>query len=360
MSTLLQSQRRAFVIFLVALFILLLFVLKPFFLSFMVGGVLVIVFYPVYEYFLRFTRGRPYVSSLMATLGVTFFLLIPGALIASLVASQLFGVTDQVVQWVNSGQFYDLMKKWNLNLQHDISLIEKTFRIEVNVKALAANAVKQVAFYMYQYSPGVLAQTMSFFVHAFIMIVVVFFLFVEGKGLYKEAILISPMKDAHENALALEMRNMINAVVRGSFATAVIQGILAGIIFYFLDIQGYFVWGALTFLFSFIPIIGAAGVWVPAAIILFLVGETKSGIILTLYGVFVISMVDNLLKPLLMGGKNRVHPLLLFLSIMGGISLAGPVGILLGPITVAVFLAALKIYKQDYLPTVEGRMTNVK
>jgi predicted PurR-regulated permease PerM len=353
MNNLLQTQRRAFVVFLVALFILFLLVLRPFFLPFMVGGVLVIVFHPVYEHCLKFARGRAYLASLMATLGVTLFLIVPGTLIASLVASQLYGVADQVVQWVNSGQFFDLMNKWNVNLQHYIDLVEKTFRVQVNIRAVAANAVKQVAYYMYQYSPGVLAQTVTFFVQGFIMLVVVFFLFVEGKGLYEELILVSPMKDSHENALALEMRNMIYSVVYGSFVTALIQGLLAGIIFFFLGIQGYFVWGALTFLFSFIPIIGAAGVWGPAAIILFLLGEFKSGLILTLYGVLVISMVDNLLKPILMRGKNRVHPLLLFLSIMGGLNLAGPIGILLGPITVAVFLAALKIYKQDYLPARE-------
>jgi predicted PurR-regulated permease PerM len=316
----------------------------------MVGSVFVIVFYPLYEYCLRLVRGRAYLASLLATLAVTFFLFIPGTLIASLVASQLYGVADQVVQWVNSGQFFDLMMKWNLNLQHYISLAEQTFRIEVNIRPWppAAKMWPNTCINI----PGCLGPDGELLVQAFIMLVLVFFLFVEGKGLYEEVILVSPMKDAHENALAQEMRNMIYSVVHGSFVTALVQGLLAGLIFFFLGIKGFFVWGALTFLFSFIPIIGAAGVWVPAAIILFLLGEFKSGLILTLYGVLIISMVDNLLKPILMRGKNRVHPLLLFLSIMGGISLAGPIGILLGPITVAVFLAALKIYKQDYLQTV--------
>ncbi|MFO1519356.1 MAG: AI-2E family transporter [bacterium] len=350
MNSLPQVQRRSFIYFLLLLFALTLFILRPFFLTFIVGTVFVVLFYPLYRFFLRLTRGHRYLASGLSTVMVILFLILPGVLIASLVANQLYGVADQVIQFVDKGQLMELFQKWNLNFQKYINLIENTFHVQVNLKGVAANGVKQFAYYLYQYSPGVLAQTVTFFVHGFIMLVVVFFLFVEGKGLYEEIILLSPLKDAHENALALEMKNMIYSVVYGSFATALAQGILAGIAFYFLDVQGYIVWAALTFLFSFIPIIGAAAVWVPAAVILFLLGEFKGGLFLSLYGILVISMADNILKPLLMRGKNSVHPLLLFLSIMGGVGLAGPIGILLGPITVAVFLAALKIYKQDYLP----------
>jgi len=350
MTTLPQTQRRAFTIFLLALLTLLLFILKPFLLPCMVGMVLVILFYPLYAVLLRFFRGRAYMASFLTTFVVTIFLFIPGILITSLVASQLYGVVDRVIQFINAGQFSELLQQWNVNLQNLVTQIEQTFRIQVNLRMVAGNAIKQFAYYVYQYSPGVLAQTVTFFVQGFIMLVVVFFLFVEGRRLFDEFVVLSPMKDTHENALAIEIKNMIYSVVYGSFVTALVQGLLAGAAFYFLGVHGYFVWGALTFLFSFIPIIGAAGVWLPGSVILILTGETKSGIILIFFGALVISMVDNILKPLLMGGKSRVHPLLLFLSIMGGLVLVGPIGILLGPITVAVFLAALKIYKQDYLP----------
>jgi predicted PurR-regulated permease PerM len=248
----------------------------------------------------------------------------------------------------------DLLKNWNVHMQDYITRIEQTFRIQINLKSMAANTVKQFALYVYQYSPGVLAQTVTFFFQGFLMVIVVFFLFVEGKGLYNEIVVLSPMKTSHENALAREMKNMIYAVVYGSFVTALVQGFLAGIAFYFLGIQGYLVWGSLTFLFSFIPILGAGSVWVPAAVILFLLGEVKSAVFLTFYGALVISGIDNVLKPLLMRGKNKLHPLLLFLSIMGGLLFAGPIGILLGPVTLAVFLAALKIYKQDYFVPEKG------
>jgi predicted PurR-regulated permease PerM len=349
-----QTQRRAFLLFLLGLLTLFVFILRPFLVPLLLGGVLVLLFYPLYNWFLKFFRGHRYPASFCATFVVTVFLFLPGGLIVSLVVNQLLGMVDQVTQFVEKGQMVELLKNWNLHLQDYITQIEETFHIHVNLKAMAANTVKQFALYVYQYSPGVLAQTVTFFFQGFLMVIVVFFLFVEGKGLYNEIVVLSPMKMSHENALALEMKNMIYAVVYGSFVTAMVQGFLAGIAFYFLGIKGYLVWGSLTFLFSFIPILGAASVWVPATAILFLLGEVKSAVFLIFYGALVISGIDNVLKPLLMRGKSRLHPLLLFLSIMGGLLFAGPIGILLGPITLAVFLAALRIYKKEYLLAGKG------
>jgi predicted PurR-regulated permease PerM len=346
-----QTERRAFVLFLLGLLALFIFILKPFLMSLVLGAVLVILFYPLYKGCLKISRGHCYLASFLATFVVTVFLFLPGGLVASLVANQLLGMVGQIVQFVEKQQWMSLLEKWNFNLQHTLTLIEQTFRIQVNLRGMATNAVKQFAYYVYQYSPGVLAQTVTFFIQGFVMLIVVFFLFVEGKGLYRELILFSPLKHAHENVLALEMKNMIYAVVYGSFVTAFVQALLAGFAFFLLDIQGYLVWGALTFLFSFIPILGAASVWIPATVILFLLGETKSGIFLAIYGALIISGIDNVLKPLLMRGKSKLHPILLFLAIVGGLRFMGPIGILLGPIILAVFLAALKIYKLDYLQT---------
>lgn len=342
-------QKRAFVFLLLGIFTLLLFILKPFFMPLIMAFILVLLFYPLYTWFLKLCRGKAYIASFLTTFSITVFIFLPAALIASLVTNQILGLVDQAVQFVDKAHLLENFQQWNVAFQQYLTNLEQTFHIDINLRAIAANAVKQFAYYVYQYSPGVLAQTLGFFAYAFIMLIVVFFLFVEASGLYQEFIRLSPLEDKHERTLAQEMKDMIYAVIYGSFITALVQAILAGAAFYFLNIQGYLVWGSLTFLFSFIPILGAGSVWVPAAIILFLTGHTKSAIILTIYGAFVISMVDNFLKPLLMRGKNKIHPLLLFLSIIGGLALVGPIGILLGPITIAVFLAALKIYKQDYL-----------
>lgn len=314
------------------------------------GFVLVLLFYPLYTWFLKLGRGHAYLASFLTTFAIIAFIFVPAALVASLVTNQILGLVDQAVQFVDKAHLLDNVQQWNVSLQHYLTQIEQTFHVDINLRGVATNAVKQFAYYVYQYSPGVLGQTVGFFVQGFIMLIVVFFLFVEASGLYQEFIRLSPIEDKHEKTLAHEMQTMVYAVVYGSFITAFVQGVLAGGAFYFLNIQGFLVWGAVTFLFSFIPIVGAAGIWLPATIILFLTGNTKGAIFLLIYGFLIISSVDNVLKPLLMRGSNRIHPVLLFLSIIGGLSLVGPIGILLGPITIALFLAALKIYKKDYLP----------
>ncbi len=350
-------QKRAFIVLLLSIFTLLLFILKPFLMPIIVGGVLVLLFYPLYSWVLKLCRGRAYAASFITTFAVTIFIFVPAALIASLVTNQILGLVDQSVQFVDKAHLLNNVQELNGTVQNYLTQIEQTFHVDINLRAVASNAVKQFAYYVYKYSPGVLAQTLGFFLQSFIMLIVIFFLFVEGKYLYQEFILLSPIEDKHEITLAREMKDMIYAVVYGSFITAFVQAVLAGLAFYFLNVQGFLVWGALTFLFSFIPILGAGSVWVPAAIILFLTGNTKQAIFLAFYGALIISGVDNVLKPLLMRGKNKIHPLLLFLSIIGGLALVGPIGILLGPITVAVFLAALKIYKKDYLHLSEPKKT---
>lgn len=345
-----QTQRRIFIYFLLGLFVLIVFIFKPFLISLTLGTILVVLFYPLYEWLLKKFRNRRYLASFTSTFLVVIFIFLPISLIGSLVASQLSSIVEnQVIPFINRGDLIDLLQKWNWNIKSHLTQIENAFNIQINLKAVAATAIKQGAQYISAYSPNVLAQTVSFVLQTFVTLIVVFFLFVEGYGLYLELIKITPLKDSHEITLAVEIKNMIYSVIYGSFVTAITQGILAGLGFYFLNIQGYLVWGAVTFLFSFIPILGAGAVWLPAALILFLIGETKSGIILTLYGAVIISGIDNILKPLLMRGKNKIHPLLLFLSIIGSLLLIGPLGILFGPIIIAVFMASLKIYKQDYL-----------
>jgi len=343
-----KTERRTFIYFLFLLSLALLFLFKPFLMPIILAIVLVVLFYPLYAALLKLTRGHPYLASFLTTFSMTAFLFVPATLMASLVTHQLVGMVGSITNFIEQDAWTQQIDQWNVHFQTLLTQLEQTFQIQINLRGMATNAVKGLAVYVYQYSPSVVTQTFSFFLQAFVMLVVVFFLFVEGKKLYREFILISPLRDEHENELAAEMKGMIYAVVYGSFFTALVQCFLATLAFYFLGVPGFLVWGALTFLLAFVPIVGAAGVWIPATIILFLSGNTTQGIILAIYGTLIISGIDNVLKPLLIRGRSNLHPVILFLAIMGGLQWVGPLGILLGPVVVAVFLAALKIYKKDY------------
>ena len=222
-----QNQKRVFIGFLLGLFTLLLFILKPFFMPIILGSILVLLFYPLYNWFLKLSRGHAYLASFLSTFSITVFIFLPAALIASLVTNQIFSLVDQAVQFVDKARLLDNVQQWNNHIQYYVDKMEQTFHIQFDLRSVIANGIKQFAYYVYQYSPAVLGRTLSFFVEGFIMLIVVFFLFVEASGLYQELIRLSPIEDKHERTLAHEMKSMVYAVVYGSFITALVQGFMA-------------------------------------------------------------------------------------------------------------------------------------
>lgn len=148
--------------------------------------------------------------------------------------------------------------------------------------------------------------------------------------------------------LAYQFTNTVQASVQGYLLTSLAQGVLAAIAFALTGIHSYVVLGVLTFFMSMVPVIGAAGVWLPVCVWLFLQGETGWGIFNLLYGTLIISGIDNILKPLIIQGRTHIHPLLIFFSIFGGIKLFGPLGLLFGPVVTAMLIATINIYRSEF------------
>src|SRR6185369_16870293 len=143
----------------------------------------------------------------------------------------------------------------------------------------------------------------------------------------------------------------IRASVIGGGAVALSQGILAGFGFWALGIPSPLLWGVATLFFSFIPLVSAAGIWVPAAIILLLRGSWMYAAILAIYGTLVISLVDNVLRPILIGDATKLHTLLIFFSILGGLQVFGFLGLVMGPVVLAVGLALVEIFRREIIET---------
>jgi predicted PurR-regulated permease PerM len=133
-----------------------------------------------------------------------------------------------------------------------------------------------------------------------------------------------------------------------------IQGILGGLIFWFTGVQGALVWGVVMIILSILPVVGCSIIWIPAGIVMILTGYLWKGVLILAFGVFVISMVDNLLRPILVGRDVQMHPLLIFLSTLGGIALFGFSGFVIGPIITSLLLAIWTMYDQFYRGTTPG------
>lgn len=181
-----------------------------------------------------------------------------------------------------------------------------------------------------------------------IMIAALFFFLLDGPKMVSAIQMLSPLDDHYEQELLGEFDRVSRAVVLATLLSALAQGILAGIGFFFVGMQTVFLLMLLTTLLALIPFVGAAAVWVPCCLWLyFYEGRLGAAIGLAVYGCVVISMVDNIIKPLVLHGQSRLHPLLALISVLGGVAALGPIGILIGPMVVALLQTLLRILQRE-------------
>ena len=188
----------------------------------------------------------------------------------------------------------------------------------------------------------------NFGVGAMIMIISLYFFLLDGPKMMESLHGLFPMDDEHERELVQEFNNVSRAVVLATLLSALAQGILAGIGFYFCGLDAVFLLTLLTCGLAMVPFIGAAAVWVPCAIYLYVFeGNLTAAIGLAIYGTVVVSMVDNLIKPYILHGQSNLHPLVALLSVLGGVTALGPIGILIGPMVVVFLQTLLKILQRE-------------
>ena len=145
------------------------------------------------------------------------------------------------------------------------------------------------------------------------------------------------------------MRTVTQAVLYGQVLTAVIQGALGGLGLLICGVPNPLFWGAIMMITAFVPLLGTPLIWVPAAVGLILDGQTTRGIVLLIYGATIVMNIDNFLRPRLVSGRSKVHPVLILIGVLGGLRVFGFIGMLVGPLILAVLVALIKFYEQNYM-----------
>lgn len=271
-------------------------------------------------------------------------------------------------------QHPDILKK--LSEYHEkIDEIESAFtefkdqllggRILANIKLLANPTEEDVAAYgesLVDYFRGKLvtvgevttAFTFNLIFGAAIMIISLYFFLLDGPSMILTIQHLSPLDDEHESELVKEFGLVSRAVVVATLLSAVVQGLLAGIGYYFCGFDSVMLLMLITTAMALVPFFGAASVWIPASLYLFFIdNNVPAAIGLAIYGAAIISMADNVIKPFILHGQSNIHPLLALLSILGGIAALGPIGLLVGPMVVAFLQTLLKILHSE-LTTMEN------
>jgi predicted PurR-regulated permease PerM len=180
------------------------------------------------------------------------------------------------------------------------------------------------------------------------MIISLYYFLADGPAMIRALMRLLPLDDKYEAQLIEQFGNVTQAVVLATFLSALAQGVLAGFGFYFAGVGSVFLLTVLAMLFAIIPFIGSAGVWVPVCLwICFVDDRMWPAIILAVYCGGVVSMVDNVIKPLVLHGRSNIHPLLALLSVLGGVQALGPIGIIVGPMAVAFLQTLLEMINKE-------------
>jgi predicted PurR-regulated permease PerM len=181
-----------------------------------------------------------------------------------------------------------------------------------------------------------------------VMLISIYYFLIDGSEMIKSAMRLSPLDDRYEEELLVKFGQVSRAVVLATLLSAVVQGLLAGIGYFFAGLEPVFLLTMLTMLLAMVPFVGAAAIWLPAALYVAFIDERMAaGIGLAIYGTVVVSMADNIIKPLILHGESNMHPLMALLSVLGGVQALGPIGILVGPMLLAFFQALLNMLHSE-------------
>src|SRR6266704_2868722 len=216
-------------------------------------------------------------------------------------------------------------------------------------QGMLSSGIEQIRRSIVGLAPDILGSIGELMVGLFIMFFVMYYGFRDGEGFIKRIRDLLPLEPALKESLFYEVRTITQAVLYGQVMTALIQGTLGGIGLLIFGISNWLFWGAIMIIMAFLPLLGTPLIWVPAAVSQILDGETARGVGLLIYGSTIVMNIDNVLRPRLMSGRTKVHPVLILVGVLGGLKIFGFIGMLVGPLILAVLVAFIKFYEQAYL-----------
>jgi predicted PurR-regulated permease PerM len=229
--------------------------------------------------------------------------------------------------------------------------------LNIDWKAMVAQAAQASSKVLVDHVRGIAQNVLVFTVNVIIALITLFFLLRDGKEFIRRLQRLLPMDREHQQRLFRNIVDAVLAVVYGSFVVAMVQGLLAGLAYYFLGVPFAVLWGVVTAFVALLPVGGSTLVSIPATIYLFLQGETIRAFVLLAWSLGIVGTIDNVLKPLLIGNRLGLPVLFLFLGILGGLALFGAVGIILGPVIFALLRALLDLYSEEYRQENEPKIT---
>lgn len=320
------------------------FIFEPFLTAIVAAAILTALFKKSYFTFERWTRGHKSLSAFFTCLLVIFVVVGPVFLVLSLAigeANNLYHTLGEesslekiINQTVERGQSLPY-----LNIFFDTQTLNQE-RILSDIRQFSQNSLGLLQ--------AVYQGITSFVFWVFVMFFALYYFLIDGKRMLGHLMSLSPLRDEHDKLLVKKFISISRATLKGTIVVGAIQGFLMGITFWIAGIPSPAIWGLVATLSSIIPMFGAGLVWLPAGIIMLFLGNIWQGVFILAVGTGIISVIDNILRPKLVGNDTQMHPLLVLFATLGGISLFGLTGFIIGPIIVSLFMALGEIYNIEF------------
>lgn len=350
-------NRRSLMILLAALAVILYPIFKLFLVPVVVATAFTTLFYPLYRWYLRKLKGRRGPASLACCLTLLLGLLVPTYILVHMVALQtidFYNIAEPrvrellsdtgregLLQRIGESRFFEFLRineiDWKASLQEGIKSLGK----------LATSVINRT-------SVGLLGMLANVGVMVFTM----FYFFMDGDGLVGKLRYLSPLRRDYEDMLVGRFLSISRATVRGTLLVGLAQGTVGGVTLLIFGVRTWLLWGFVMVLLSIVPIIGAWLVLIPAAIIMAMSGAVWKALGIILVSTLVVSNIDNLLRPRLVGQDAKLHDLLIFFSTLGGIAVFGVMGFIVGPVIAALFVTVVEIYGVEFEPELTSPYTS--
>jgi len=324
-----------FLILLATALVLSFLILRPYIGALFMALVFYITLKPVYYFLLKIFGERENLTSLFVVAAVFLAILAPLVIFGFALFDDTTDLYFKLADGVGRGNY----------IADASAFIEKYLRVFVPEATLDVGGyVKNTLALMVSHLGSFFSSLAELMIGSAIMLFALFFLFRDGQKFKKEIFGLSPLADNYDQDIFDFVERAVSAVVRGSLLVSVTQGILVGIGFLIFGVPNSVLWGALAAITSLIPAIGTAAIVLPAVIYLLIVSSPALAVGLAIWGIFVVGLADNFLKPILLNRGVRLQPLLVLLSVLGGIAFFGPVGLIAGPVVVSLGFSLLRLY----------------
>jgi predicted PurR-regulated permease PerM len=330
-------------------------ILSPFLKALTWAAILAVLFYPAYDWLVRVFKGKATLAALTIIVLIALVIVLPGIQIVGFLAEEVVQLVKTVGALTDS-EGVETWKRhpwiqWLLGWWSMLGVELAKLKFEIDLRKLVIQGAQVSSGVVLSQLTGAAQNIFLFVANVLLVLLTLFFFLRDGAALCYRLRRLLPMDPEHQERLFTNIVNAVTAVVHGCLVVAMIQGFLAGLAYWVLGVPYAIVWAVATAFFALLPVGGSTIVTIPVTVYLFLQGDIIKGVMMAIWALGVVGGVDNVLKPIFIGTRLKLPMLLLFFGILGGLSVFGALGLILGPVLFALLAAFLDLYREEYAAT---------